>query len=275
MTASGLCGMVGFMGISHAATPEVTFFRKSGVQAPALLPVPISFTIFSPKTERNEFVEDDFKESFLKFRDFISKNINETNQLLVTEMSRLNGENIVLKSIVLDIINNSQENIPFLLRMQLQQQLELGPDNFNIPKIFQEHWIAAIKHWLSLIPKDAPKEPDPLDALAEPINSSINNEYIEDLLTDARKFAEYANRDTRRLTSAMESHRVILAKLLMRLNTADRSAILNETKEYASNPPVPADPQNPNALRAGSRLDGLELRAFNKELDAINSLLKS
>ncbi|ASC05008.1 hypothetical protein [Acetobacter pasteurianus] len=119
--------------------------------------------------------------------------------------------------------------------------------------------------------------------LTTSISEKIDDDEISDIeaaIYDAQTFSERANQDTRRTKSAMEVHRVILAKLLKNLQPSDVSNILEETKAYASN--FPEDPINPDKIRAGSRqqvagigLDGLELRAFNKELDAITSLLKS
>lgn len=95
---------------------------------------------------------------------------------------------------------------------------------------------------------------------------------VEAAIFDARDMAKSAEQDTRRLTSAMETHRFILVKLLKYLDTETVSNILKETEGYALS--VPTSGNDTGGLRAGSRLSGLELRAFNKELDAIRGLIE-
>ncbi|MFT8440166.1 hypothetical protein [Acetobacter fabarum] len=90
---------------------------------------------------------------------------------------------------------------------------------------------------------------------------------VEAAIFDARDMAKSAEQDTRRLTCAMETHRFILVKLLKHLSPEKVAEILNETAAYSKGLPGEADRMSP-------RLSGLELRAFNKELDTIRSLME-
>lgn len=110
--------------------------------------------------------------------------------------------------------------------------------------------------------------------LSTQTSEEIDDDEISDVeaaIYEAKQFSESANQDTRRMKSAMETHRFILVKLLKYLDTETVSNILKETEGYALSVPTSG---NDGGLRAGSRLSGLELRAFNKELDAIRSLIK-
>lgn len=90
---------------------------------------------------------------------------------------------------------------------------------------------------------------------------------VEAAIFDARDMAKSAEQDTRRLTSAMETHRFILVKLLKHLSPETISEILSEADAYAKSLPGETGRMSP-------RLSGLELRAFNKELDAIRGLIE-
>ncbi|MCP1246836.1 hypothetical protein NKW54_12935 [Acetobacter cerevisiae] len=110
--------------------------------------------------------------------------------------------------------------------------------------------------------------------LSTQTSEEIDDEEISDVeaaIYDAKQFSESANQDTRRMKSAMETHRFILVKLLKHLDAETVLNILKETEGYALS--FPESSNSAGGMRAGSRLSGLELRAYNKELDAIRSLL--
>ncbi|OAZ69035.1 hypothetical protein SRCM100623_02341 [Acetobacter pasteurianus] len=151
-----------------------------------------------------------------------------------------------------------------------------APTSFTIfsPKIERNEFLvetSSLEGRISTLETNLAKLLEDLD-LGGKHSFKEDAEEIASTILDAKDSAKAAEQDTRRIKSAIEVHRFILVSLLKHLDASAVSNILKETAAYASS--FPADPQNPNTLRAGSRLSGLELRAFNKELEAINALLK-